>query len=104
MFMKSCASFIFLIVVMISGSGLATAAPVAVGDYITFENGPGTTGGGEFIIHGDGIDAFITFCLQRTQYVDFSHEFLVDDISTYAYSDPIANVGARTGRHYLTPH
>ena len=86
------------------GGGTANAAPIAVGNYITVDNGPGTTGGGEFIVGGDGITSFITFCLQRTEYINFSDEFLVDAISTYAFSDSVARGGDGTGRDYLSPH
>ena len=92
----------FIFIVMLPGRTLS-AAPVAVGDYITFVNGPGTTGGGEFTVQGEGIDSFITFCLQRTEYIDFSHEFHVDDISEYAYLDPVSKGGdVSTGRDYLS--
>ena len=89
---------------LVVSPGAATAAPVAVGDYVTFDNGPGTTGGGEFIVEGDDITSFITFCLQRTEYINFSDEFLVDGISTYAFSDPVARGGDATGRDYLSWH
>ena len=93
--------FAFIFVIMLRG-GTLSAAPVAVNDYVKFTNGPGTTGGGEFGVLGDDIDAFITFCLQRTQYIDFTNAFHVDGITDYAYSDPISNGGDGTGKDFLS--
>ena len=49
-------------------------------------DGPGTTGGGEFNLtlfdDGTPVETFITFCLQMTQYIDFTTTFSVHSIST----------------------
>jgi hypothetical protein len=101
MLTKTRLSFAFLVAAMFS-TGTASAAPVAVNDYIKFTNGAGTTAGGEFGVEGTDIDSFITFCLQRTEYIDFSNSFHVDGITEYAYSDPIANGGDGAGKDFLS--
>ena len=65
-------------------------------------NGPGTTGGGEFTIVVDETRRFVTFCLQKTEYIDFFNAFNVDNISTYAVSDPASNGGDADGKDYLS--
>ena len=50
----------------------------------------------------DDIELFITFCLQRTEYIDFVNEFNVDSISTYAVFDPPANGGDAAGKDELS--
>ena len=76
-----------------AGAAIADAAPLMVGDDIHVLNGPGNTGGGEFTIVVDATTSFVTFCLQRTEYINFTSAFNVDAISTYAVSDPVSNGG-----------
>lgn len=83
-----------------------TAAParadlIAVGDMVRLSDSYGTTGGGEFNLSVND-ETFITFCLQRTEYIDFTNTFRVDGVTTYAISDPTANGGDGTGRDYLS--
>ena len=86
-----------------AGAATADATPLVVGDDIHVLNGPGDTGGGEFTIVVDATTSFITFCLQRTEYIDFTSAFNVDGISTFAVSDPVPNGGdAVYGRDYLS--
>lgn len=73
------------------------------GDDIHVLNGPGTTGGGEFTIVVDATTSFISFCLQMTEYINFTSAFNVDAISTYAMSDPVSLGGDAFGRDYLSP-
>ena len=73
----------------------AEAAPIAVGDIVTLTDGPGTTGGGEFNMFVNGsTQSFITFCLQRTQYIGFNQPFRVGGVTNYADdvggNDPIS--------------
>jgi hypothetical protein len=69
----------------------ADAAPIAVGDIVTLTDGPGTTGGGEFNMFVNGSSqSFITFCLQRTQYIGFNQQFKVGGVTNYA-DDPGGN-------------
>ena len=46
--------------------------------------------------------SFVSFCLQRTEYINFVNEFHVDNISTYAISDPVSLGGDAVGRDYLS--
>jgi hypothetical protein len=91
-----------LTITLFAGAAKADAAPLIAGDDITLKNGPGNTGGGEFTILLDDIELFVTFCLQRTQYIDFVNEFNVDSISTYAVFDPPANGGDAEGKDELS--
>jgi PEP-CTERM motif len=66
---------------------VSSADPIQVGDLIKFTGTTGTLGGGAFQVdnlsNGAGVD-FETFCVQMTQYLDFSNTFRVDSISNYA--------------------
>lgn len=91
----------------------ASARPVQVGDFIQFYDSPvGTTSGGEFIVRAHSanpngaIDEFITFCLQRTEYMAWASTgavFYVSSITDYATYDPTASGGDASGRDYLDP-
>ena len=63
------------------------AAPISVGDQVRFLHTDGTLGGGAFhiddITNGVGED-LVTFCLQRTQYIDYASLFTVGGITDYA--------------------
>ncbi len=81
----------------------ATAAPIIMaGDSVRLSDGPGTTDGGEFTLLVNDTWDFITFCLQRSAYVNFTDVFTVDAVSPYAASDPAANGGDAWGRDYLS--
>ena len=82
-----------LAITLLAGAAIADAAPLTVGDDIHVLDGPGTTGGGEFTIVVDATTNFVSFCLQRTEYINFTSAFNVDAISTFAVSDPVANGG-----------
>jgi hypothetical protein len=74
---------------------LAQAGPIVAGDYVTLTDGPGNTGGGEFNMFVNGsTTSFITFCLQRTQYIGFNQKFIVGSVTNYADdasgNDPIS--------------
>jgi hypothetical protein len=57
----------------------------------TFSRAYGTTNGGAFLFTPTGnfrgltLDPFITFCMERHEYLDYTHVFTVADISTAAY-------------------
>ena len=78
----------------------AHAAPFEVNDYLKMADGPGNTGGSEFLATSEGA-SFITFCLQKTEYINFTDQFLIEDISTYAETDPAGNGGDGLGRDFL---
>jgi hypothetical protein len=89
-------------------SSSAYADAIHVGNSIKFADAPGTTGGGEFLVtisNGSTVlDSFITFCLQRTEYIDYSTTFKIGGINTYAMTDPVANGGNASGYDYISPH
>jgi hypothetical protein len=83
----------------------ANADAITVGDTLTFADGPGTTGGGEFLVTINGVEQFITFCLQRTEYMNFSTTFTIQGVNTYTLTDTVANGGdPLTGQDHLSPH
>lgn len=63
---------------------------IQVGDVVKFTDLPGNTGGGEFKLADttNSADWIITFCLQKTEYVDFSSNFVVGSINAYTLTDP----------------
>jgi len=74
----------------------AEAGPIVAGDIVVLTDGPGNTGGGEFNMFVNGsIESFITFCLQRTQFIGFNQPFLVGSVTNYADdaggNDPISS-------------
>jgi PEP-CTERM motif len=66
---------------------VAFADTILVGDNVRFLGTDGTLGGGAFqlddLATGAGTD-FLTFCLQRTEYLDYSSTFVVGGITGYA--------------------
>lgn len=90
------------VAICLSVGAVAEAGPVMPGDRVTFADAPGTTGGGEFLVTVNDLDSFITFCLQRTEYIDFSNEFIVAGVNTYAETDPSAQGGNSQGRDPLS--
>jgi hypothetical protein len=69
----------------------ASADTIHIGDNVKFISSNGTLGGGAFSVddlaNGAGID-LLTFCLQRTQHIDYSSTFRVGDITLYADDSP----------------
>ena len=87
------------------GAGSAKASTIVVGDQVTFAHGLyGTTGGGEFTLtdltHPQSIT---TFCLQMTEYLDYSTTFTVGGITKYATWEGAATGGDGTGKDYISP-
>lgn len=76
----------------------ATADTIHINDNLRFISSTGTLGGGAFSIddtaNGAGID-LLTFCLQRSQYIDYSSLFRVGSITDHADDaagdDPISD-------------
>jgi hypothetical protein len=68
----------------------AGADPIAVGDIVRFSDLPGNTGGGEFKLTdvNNSSEWIITFCLQKTEYMNFTSNFIVGSINTYTLTDP----------------
>jgi hypothetical protein len=92
--MRSVRAWALLLLVS-SIPAVAGADPIAVGDVVKFVDQPGTTGGGEFKLYdvNDPADWIITFCLQKTQFMNFSSKFVVGGISdhTTPEGDPISS-------------
>lgn len=88
--------------VLAAPPAVASAAPVVAGDSVMFTDSYGTTGGGEFLVTINNAWSFITFCLQRTEYVDFASPFHVDSVNTYTLTDPVSNGGDAQGRDYIS--
>jgi len=72
---------------------------VNVGDYIKFWNGPGSPGG-EFGVYSASATPstyadvdFITFCLEKTEFLNFSATFYVESISQYAMEGGVGPSG-----------
>jgi hypothetical protein len=86
-----------------AAGGTAVAGPfVLAGDAVKFTDGPGTTGGGEFTVTVYDSWTFVTFCLQRTEYIDFSNTFTVDSVNPYTLTDPASNGGDALGRDFIS--
>jgi len=66
---------------------VAQADIIDAGDYVRFSDRPGSPGG-EFLLtvlddgsNGPQIDQFVTFCLQMTEYMNFTDRFRVGAVS-----------------------
>ena len=88
--------------ILFAGVRPTQALPLNAGDVVRLADGPGTTGGGEFLMTVNSVWSFVTFCLQRTEYIDFTHQFKVDSVSTYTLTDPIANGGNALGQDFIS--
>ena len=68
----------------------AGAGPIVVGDVVNFSDLPGNTGGGEFKLTdiSNAADWIITFCMQKTEYMNFTNNFIVGSINNYTLTDP----------------
>jgi PEP-CTERM motif-containing protein len=78
----------------------AGAAPLAVGDVVKFSDLPGDSGGGEFKLTDvtNAADWIITFCLQKTEYMNFTSNFIIGSINPYTLTDPSDKGGDVNGR------
>lgn len=91
-----------VLVALLSLPQTAAADTIAVGDWVQFQRPAGTsnpTGGGEFLAYSSAgaFDAFLTFCLQRTEYISFGPLFYVEGITGGARSETIAQGGDGSG-------
>lgn len=87
-----------LVLVILCGSiPLAAGADaIGVGDVARFADGPGDTGGGQFLLTdvkfllndiSKPADSITTCCLQMTEYVNFSGDFVVGGLNAYTMSE-----------------
>jgi hypothetical protein len=84
------ARLLVLLPLLFLAPAAAQAGPIVAGDSVVLTDGPGNTGGGEFHMSVNGAQAFITFCLQRTQFIAFGQPFVVGSVTNYA-DDPGGN-------------
>jgi hypothetical protein len=83
--MKLWMAVLCIIIVGIASAAGVFAYTVNEGDLIVLQNGPGTTGGGEFRVFDDsGTYLFNTFCLETNEYISFGTPYRVDSITTTA--------------------
>src|SRR5262245_51781332 len=82
----------------------ASADAVVAGDLVKFSDYPGKTGGGEFklTVNGDPANWFITFCLQKTEYMNYTSDFVVGSITDHTLTDPAANGGNAAGEDRIS--
>jgi hypothetical protein len=81
------------VVAISASSAFAGTIDVKVGDVLKFSDRPGTIGGGEFgadvVGVGSALD-FVTFCVQRSEYLNFSNEFKVVGVTAKSEVDGIS--------------
>jgi hypothetical protein len=80
---------------LIVAPGTAHAGPIVAGDVIVLTNGLGLTVGGGFNMTKVGsAESFITFSLQRSEFISFNTPYLVNTVTNYADdaggNDPIS--------------
>jgi hypothetical protein len=66
---------------------VANANSIEVGDWVHFNGSFGNLGGGAFRVDDltDGaVPDFLTFCVQVSQHLDYTHDFRVGSITNYA--------------------
>jgi hypothetical protein len=77
----------------------AGADPIVAGEVVKFVDAPGNTGGGEFKLYdvNNPSEWIITFCLQKTEYMNYTNNFIVGSINEYTLTDP-ADKGGVNGK------
>ena len=63
-------------VAMVCSAQAASASPIEAGDWVHFKGTLGTLGGGAFKVDDltdPTVEDFLTFCVQETQYIDYTH-------------------------------
>jgi hypothetical protein len=82
---------VLVLLVLIGSVPMAASAdPIAVGEVVKFSDRAGNTGGGEFKLTdvANPADWIITFCLQKTEYMNFTSNFIVGSITSHTLTDP----------------
>jgi hypothetical protein len=84
--MRICRALVLLPLLLVApATTYAGPISVAAGDIVVLTDGPGNTGGGEFNMFVNGsTQSFVTFCLQRTEYIAFNTPFRVGSVTNYA--------------------
>ena len=94
---------LFVALIFTGTASIAHADAIHVGDSIKFADAPGTTGGGEFAVTVNNVETFLTFCLQMTEYIDYSTTFKINGINPYTLTDAAAQGGDALGRDWISP-
>jgi hypothetical protein len=105
MFMRNLWVLTALLLSLLIPAG-AQADTITAGDYVKFGDRPGSPGG-EFLLTvydtpgGSPIDQFITFCVQMTEYMNFTSTFQVGSVSTAPDDQPV-DLDPRTAYLYTS--
>jgi len=100
---KLSVAALFVAFVTYGRPAAATPIQIQAGDLVRLADSWGSTGGGEFVLTVNGVDSLITFCIQRTQFIDFTSTFRVVGVNTYAATESTATGGDGTGHDPLLP-
>jgi hypothetical protein len=89
-----------LLILVAAIPATAGAGPIVAGDVVRFSDLPGDTGGGEFRLTDvtNAADWILTFCLQKTEYMNFTSNFIVGSINAYTLTDPADKGGNVNGQ------
>lgn len=82
---------LLVLLVLVGSFPMAAGAdPIVAGDVVRFSDLAGNTGGGEFKLTdvNNPSEWIITFCLQKTEYMNFTSDFYVGSVNTYTLTDP----------------
>jgi hypothetical protein len=91
--MRTVVVRILLVVPLLFTAPVVWADNVDTGDFVKFVDRNGSPGG-EFGLRvsdtpgGSLVDFFVTFCLQKTEYIDFNSTFIVGSITDHTLTDP----------------
>ena len=83
---KQSLSALVVVAGVIMGAGSVRADVLTVGDVVNFTDAPGpnaASGGGAFLMHAPG-GSWETFCLEATENIDYTGNFVVSGISKSA--------------------
>ena len=89
--MRYLGALVFSILFLIPAG--ARADTIEAGDFVRFTDRPGSPGG-EFLLSvydtpgGSKVDQFITFCVQMTEFMDFTNVFSVGGITDHTDDQP----------------
>lgn len=83
---KAIRNFLVAFVCLLLVSASAQASIVTVGSLIKFQNGPGGSGGEFGIAHAGtpSVTEFVTFCVEKDEFVNFSSTYYVESIEKFA--------------------
>lgn len=77
--------FLFVLAVTLIAVQANAGDNVNVGDLLKFTDSYGSTNGGEFIVTNSTTGSeWISFCLERDEYISFGLSYKVNDISSFA--------------------